>query len=435
MVQRKVRLVRAARTPVRLVGRVALLVRENALLRLAAGGEPRGGALAGAFLRLVDHLLPGCPCEILLGDPRTGYLEVRGTRGFRPERGLGCRIPLGVGVTGAAARLGRPVWVPQVAADPRYIPGVARAHWELALPLRVRDRVVGVVDLESGQERRPTPGQRRYLARLAEAVAPAFARALPGEPAAPLRVLPPAGRSPLPARRDPEQLQSLLLEHRLVAAYEPLVELDGRQLVGYEARIAAPRGSAWDSPARLLAAARDPAFAASLDAARLQTALAAYAPRAGRLHLDVHAASLRRPGFLAALAGLQRSHGIGRGELVLEIPAGEASVEALRRAAAALAAVGVDLALDGFGGGAADVAALVELRPAYVKLDPTLVRGVDRDFGRRTFIESLCHFTRRTGTRAVALGLATTEELSVLRQCGVGLGQGELVGPAGPLRA
>jgi len=434
MVKRTVQLVRRSPTPGRLPPVVTRLVRENAVLRLAAG-EPRTGALAASLLRLIDHVLPGCPCEILIGDPRTGYLEVRGTRGFRSERGLGCRIPLGVGITGAAARRARPIWVREVAADPRYIPGVARARWELALPLRVRGRVVGVIDLESAQERRPTRRQRRYLAGLAAAVAPSFARGMPGGPAAPLRVLTSAARMPLAPRRDPDELQGLLVGRRLVVAYQPVVELDGRRVVGYEAEVAGPKGCPWDTPARLLSAPRDAPFAASLDAARLQAALAGFQPGSGRLYLDIHPASLRRPGFVAGLQALLRTHGIARGDMVLELPESDANVEAVRRAAAALGSAGVELALDGFGGGAADVHALVELRPAYVKLDPTLIRGVDRDFGRRTYIESLCYFTRRTGTRAVALGVATAEELSALRQCGVGYGQGELVGPAGPLHA
>lgn len=434
MGQRTVRLLRRVSVSGRLPPAAVRLVRENAVLRLAAG-EPRPGALAASLLRLIDYVLPGCPCEVLIGDPRAGYLEVRGTRGFRAERGLGCRIPLGVGITGAAARRARPIWVPDVSADPRYIPGVARAHWELALPMCARGRVVGVIDLESAQQRRPTLRQRRYLAGITAAVAPAVARWLPGGSAAPLHALPSGAKGLAARQRDLEQLQTLMVNRRFSAAYQPVVELDGRRVVGYEAAVAAPKGTPWDTPARLLSAPRDAQFAAALDIARVQVALAGFRPGAGRLFLDIHPATLRRPGFAGVLQSLLRSHALSAGELVLELPDAGAHVEAVRRAAAAFRAAGVDLALDRFGAGAADVQALVDLRPAYVKLDAALVRGVERDFGRRTYIESLCYYTRRTGTAPVALGMATAEELNALRRCGVAYGQGELVGPATPLRA
>jgi len=59
------------------------------------------------------------------------------------------RIPLGVGVTGAAAKLRRPVYVPNVAEDSRYLETFSNTRSELAIPLTVRERVVGVLDFQS----------------------------------------------------------------------------------------------------------------------------------------------------------------------------------------------------------------------------------------------------------------------------------------------
>ncbi len=436
MGQRTVRLVRPAAPDRRRPPTVERLVREKALFRLAAG-EVRPRVLAASLLRLVDLILRSCPCEVLIGDIRTGYLEVVGTRGFRAERGLGCRIPIGVGVTGYAARLGRSIWVPDVSTDPRYIPAVSGARWELALPLRAGERVVGVVDLESAQARRPGVRLRRYLAAMAQAVAPAFARSLPAHQPASLRLLAPTApsRPATSARPDQPDLQSILAGRRLNAVYQPVMELQHRRIVGYEAVVSAPRGTPWDTPERLLAVSRDGHFAVSLDGARLQAALAGFRAGAGRLFLDVRTATLRRPEFLTSLPSFVREHGLAPTDLVLEIPDAGLHVDEIRRMASALRGSGVEVALDRFGSGAADVRALVELHPAFVKLDASLIRGVDRDFGRRTYIESLCYYTRRTGTEPVALGVATADEVSSLRRCGVAYGQGEAVGPAAPLQA
>src|SRR5882724_4950925 len=57
-------------------------------------------------------------------------------------------IPLGKGITGAAAESREVIRVDDTSQDPRYIASHPGIHSEVAVPLVVRDRVVGVMDLE-----------------------------------------------------------------------------------------------------------------------------------------------------------------------------------------------------------------------------------------------------------------------------------------------
>jgi sigma-B regulation protein RsbU (phosphoserine phosphatase) len=59
------------------------------------------------------------------------------------------RIRLGEGLVGYAALHKEAVLVPDVSQDPRYIPFVPDVRSELAIPLLIKDRCIGVVDLES----------------------------------------------------------------------------------------------------------------------------------------------------------------------------------------------------------------------------------------------------------------------------------------------
>src|ERR1700759_3296105 len=59
------------------------------------------------------------------------------------------RFSMDSGVTGAAAREKRPIYVADVNKDPRYVPAIKETRSELALPLMVRDTVVGVLDCQS----------------------------------------------------------------------------------------------------------------------------------------------------------------------------------------------------------------------------------------------------------------------------------------------
>lgn len=58
-------------------------------------------------------------------------------------------LKFGEGLIGSAAKMKRPVYVPDVNKDPRYLKSIASTVCELAVPLMVRDEVVGVMDFQS----------------------------------------------------------------------------------------------------------------------------------------------------------------------------------------------------------------------------------------------------------------------------------------------
>lgn len=80
-------------------------------------------------------------------------------------------IPLGKGITGAAAESHEPVRVLDTAADPRYIASHPGIRSELAVPLIVQDRVVGVLDVESERISFFTEDHQRTLSLLAQQLA------------------------------------------------------------------------------------------------------------------------------------------------------------------------------------------------------------------------------------------------------------------------
>ncbi|XEQ92898.1 hypothetical protein SCACP_17490 [Sporomusa carbonis] len=86
---------------------------------------------------------------ILLLDPESQELVNKAHRGYNDK----IRIPLGKGVTGYAALHRELVYVPDVSADERYIPGTTDAFSEVAIPLIVNDQVIGVLDVETSEDR------------------------------------------------------------------------------------------------------------------------------------------------------------------------------------------------------------------------------------------------------------------------------------------
>jgi diguanylate cyclase (GGDEF)-like protein len=87
---------------------------------------------------------------ILLLDKEAQQLCVRSQIGWDPGKD---RICLGhhEGITGASVLKKQPVYIPDVSKDPRYVCAAQSTRSELAIPLMVRDEVVGVLDCQSDE--------------------------------------------------------------------------------------------------------------------------------------------------------------------------------------------------------------------------------------------------------------------------------------------
>src|ERR1700734_980896 len=85
---------------------------------------------------------------IMLLDKPSQELYVRSQIGWDVGQDK-ARLSLGQGITGAAALKKQPVYAPDVRQDPRYFCSPKSTRSELAIPLMVRDEVVGVLDCQS----------------------------------------------------------------------------------------------------------------------------------------------------------------------------------------------------------------------------------------------------------------------------------------------
>src|SRR5207245_2678788 len=85
---------------------------------------------------------------ILLLDKEAQQLCVRSQIGWDAGQDK-VRLAVGEGITGTAALKKEPTYVPDVSKDSRYICSAKATRSELAIPLMVRDEVVGVLDCQS----------------------------------------------------------------------------------------------------------------------------------------------------------------------------------------------------------------------------------------------------------------------------------------------
>lgn len=123
-----------------------------------------------------------------------------------------------------------------------------------------------------------------------------------------------------------------------------------------------------------------------------------------------------------------------RQQVVLEVTehVGIADYDAFHRSMKAFGP-SVRLAVDDVGAGFASLRHTLELHPAFVKLDRSLVAGIDSDPARLALAAGLQQFARSTGARLIAEGVETERERSALLGLGIRLAQGYLLGRPGQL--
>lgn len=102
--------------------------------------------------------------------------------------------------------------------------------------------------------------------------------------------------------------------------------------------------------------------------------------------------------------------------------------DTLRAALAPLRARGMRVAVDDAGAGFSTMRHVLALVPDLIKLDISLVSGIDGDPARYALAAALTGFARGTGAEIVAEGVETSAELGCLRALGVSYGQGYLFG-------
>jgi phosphoserine phosphatase RsbU/P len=108
---------------------------------------------------------------ILLLNEKTQELFIRFQVGYPREVAERARIKVGHGVTGLAAQRREPVLVGDVNQDEQYISGVPNVRSELAVPLIVKNRLIGVIDIESPRPNNFTEEHKRLLTLIASRMA------------------------------------------------------------------------------------------------------------------------------------------------------------------------------------------------------------------------------------------------------------------------
>jgi diguanylate cyclase (GGDEF)-like protein len=144
--------------------------------------------------------------------------------------------------------------------------------------------------------------------------------------------------------------------------------------------------------------------------------------------VNLSPSQFRRPDLVEEVEEILRETGLNPGALELEITEGVAMEEAPSTLTTLykLKGLGLKLSIDDFGTGYSSLSYLKRYPVDYLKLDRSIVEGLDQDPRNNAIASAVIALAHSLGQRVIAEGVETEEQLWRLRQLACDVGQGHL---------
>ncbi len=232
----------------------------------------------------------------------------------------------------------------------------------------------------------------------------------------------------------------VLTSQALNPVYQPIFSLEDGRPVGFEGLVRPAKDAAISDPSSLFAAAEAAGRTVELDLLCLDVV----ARGAGTLEPSTYLSVNLSPRTLESelfspseLKAIFRRHGIPLDQVVLELTERQEvqDLSQLRQNVARCRKAGMRLAADDVGAGNAGLRLLSEIHFDIVKIDLSLVQGGILHDPSHAVLRALQELASRWNASIVAEGVETAEQLAVIRELGIGAGQGYLLGRPAPERA
>ena len=236
-----------------------------------------------------------------------------------------------------------------------------------------------------------------------------------------------------------EKLQDIIVQEKVVTAYQPILRLKDRTVLAFEALSRGPRGSGLERADALFGAATDHDLLIELDRLCRRRAFLSSGriPSNARIFVNTLPATIRDPQFRGKplIDFLDRAL-VPPNRIVIEITEKLVieNYDLFRETMAYFTALGMSFAVDDVGSGYSGLESIARLKPQFLKIDIGLVRNVNESLVNREMVRAIIALGNAIGASVIAEGIETQAEVETLEQMGIELGQGYLLArpDAGP---
>jgi EAL domain-containing protein (putative c-di-GMP-specific phosphodiesterase class I) len=212
-------------------------------------------------------------------------------------------------------------------------------------------------------------------------------------------------------------------------AFQPIVRIADRSLYGYEALLRSEEKALPHPGAVLDAAERLERLYDLGRKTRAASCAITQGPADAVLFVNLHSRDLMDDSLLSPDSPLSAI----ANRVVLEITerASLDDVKDVRAKVTALRKMGFRIAIDDLGAGYAGLTSFATLEPEFVKLDMSLVRGIDQSHTKAAVVRSMAAVCKELGMMVVAEGVETAQERDLLVTLGCDFLQGYLLAKPG----
>ena len=227
------------------------------------------------------------------------------------------------------------------------------------------------------------------------------------------------------------QLQEIILREDVRTVFQPIVNMQDRTILGYEALSRGPSGTEFESPYMLFDVALESDLLFELDQLCRRRSLMA-ASELGedhKLFINTLPMTIRDPEFQGKLMiEFLESMQLSPSRIVLEITERLAieNYAIFLEAMSYFTSIGFSMAVDDMGAGYSELEKIVHLKPNYLKFDLQMVRDIDTSFVKREMLKAFLSLANNVGAQVIAEGIETPRELETLLDLGIVYGQGFL---------
>jgi diguanylate cyclase (GGDEF)-like protein len=235
-------------------------------------------------------------------------------------------------------------------------------------------------------------------------------------------------------------LEEAVNNSEFTLVYQPIVELDSGQIVGFEALIRWPHPQ-WGMmlPGQFITLAEETGHIVPLGAWVVRQALSdmvQWRRRMGapddvgpHVSVNVSARQFRDPGFVTSVRQALRESGLPPSALLLELTESVLFGDSDRIGAELdeLKAIGVRLAIDDFGTGYSSLSYLLQLPIDVLKIDKSFVTGIATSWRQHALVRGIVRLAGTLEVEVIAEGIETETERELLAGMGCQYGQGYLL--------
>lgn len=236
-----------------------------------------------------------------------------------------------------------------------------------------------------------------------------------------------------------ERLLDTILRERIVTAYQPILDLRTRTVLGFEALSRGQRGTGFETADALFGAAAEQRLLVELDRLCRKRAFLSSGRISSNAKIFVNTlpTTIRDPQFRGrALIDFLDQAQVSPDRIVIEITEKLVieNYNLFREAMAYFTDLGMSFAVDDVGAGYSGLESIARLKPAFLKVDIALVRDVHASLVNREMVKAITTLGRGIGATVIAEGIHSDAEATALQELGVNWGQGYLLGrpEAGP---